>query len=174
MKEVAVLGTGLLGAGFAEDVGVELEKASAAALLHPLVAIKFRDAEPLDRALERVGLGADEAANRRCHLGAQRDLAPALVGETKKLRLDFVARLGLVEFERLEHGRIVFREAEVAGGLPPKAEDVVPPRQVLGIELTEAGKGLKRSHEGTSVAKRSASRRHQKFFRLSLSASGAA
>ena len=55
------------------------------------------DAKPLDRAFKCVGLGPHHAAHGGCHLGAQRNLTFALVGEVKELPFDLVTRLGLVE-----------------------------------------------------------------------------
>ena len=126
-------------AGLTEEVGVELEEGTLASLLGAFVAVKFGNAEPLDRALEGVGLGADQTAHGGRHLGTKRDLATALVRETEKLRLDLVTRLGFIKLERLEHGRVVFREAERGGGLTPEAEDVISACERFGIEFAEAG-----------------------------------
>src|ERR1019366_7151190 len=135
-----------LGARLPKNIGIHLEKRAAPALLHPLVAIKLGDAEPLDRALERAGLGADEATDGRRHLRTQGHLATALVRKAEKLPLDLIAGLGLVEFQRLKHRGIVFREAKGMGRAPPEVEDVLPTREVVGIKIAKTGKRLKRRH----------------------------
>ena len=111
----------------AEDVRVELEEASSTPLLHPFIAEELADAEPLDRPPQRVGARANQPADGRGHLGPQRHFTPTLVGETEKLRLDLVTRLGLVQFQRLQHGRVVLREPKAGCRLAPQPENVAPP-----------------------------------------------
>ena len=138
----------------AENIGVKLEEAPPTAFLHALIAVKFGDAVPLDRAFEGARFGAHESAHGRSHLGTKRDFAPTLVGETEKLAFDFVAGLSFIKVERLEHGSVVFGKPVSAGGLTPEAEDVISAGKILGIELAETGQGLERGHETGKVAPR--------------------
>ena len=113
---------------FAEDISVELMETTAAAFLHPLVPIELSDTEPFDRPLERAGLRPHQPANGWRHLRAQRHLAPALVGEAKKLGFNLVSRLALIKIERLQDRSIVFGKAKCAGRLPPEPKDVISTR----------------------------------------------
>ena len=137
-----------LGPGLAEDVGIELEEAPAPALLHPLVAIEFGDAEPLDGTLQGARPLADQPADARRHLGPQGDLAFALVDEAKELRLNLITRLGPVKIQGLKDGCIVLHKPECGRGLPPDAKDVVSFREVLRVEIAKPGQGLEHGHQG--------------------------
>ena len=93
-----------LEAGFADDVAVELVVFAAAAFLGALVAVDLGDGEPLERLLEILVAGGDEAGERGGHFGAERDVAVALVLEVVELVGDFIAGLFGEEVEGLEGG----------------------------------------------------------------------
>ncbi len=136
-----------LGPRLAENVAVELEKRALAPLLRAFVAVELPDAAPLDRTLQRVGLRPDQTADGGGHLGPQRDLAAALVREGEKLRLDLVARLALVEVERLQHGRVVFGKPIRMRRPAPLAKEVIPAREGVGIKFAKTRQGLELGHD---------------------------
>jgi len=107
------------GPRLAEDVGIKLKKAPAAAFLHPLITVELSNAKPLDRPFERARPFSHQSANGRRHFRSQRDLAAAFVRETEELIFDLFSRLGSVEIEGLQHGSVVLGEAKSARGAAP-------------------------------------------------------
>ena len=102
-------------ARLADQIAIELEVFPEPAALLPLVAEELRNRKPPDRFAEPVGALRHHAGQRRRHLGAERDLAPALVGESVELARDLLAALAGVELERLQRRPVVLLEGVAAG-----------------------------------------------------------
>jgi|GEM_PF-5701658 len=141
-----------LGARFAKDIRIELGKTTPAPFLHALIPVEFTETEPFDRTLQRIGPRSDQTADRRRHFRTQCDFAAAFIRKAEKLGFDLVARFGLVEVKRFQHRGIVFRETERIRGPTPELKQMIPAREVLGIEFAKTGKGLKRRHGNRNVA----------------------
>src|SRR3989454_825919 len=125
-------------ARFAEDVHVELKVLPQPSPLLPLVAEQLRDREPADRLLECLGVRPHHAGEGGRHLGAQRDLAPALVVECGQLLHDLFTALVRIQLQWLERRAVVFLKSVAPRDLAPGGEDVVTESQFVGVEVTEA------------------------------------
>ncbi len=125
-------------ARFSQDVHIELKVLPQPSPLLPLVAEQLGDREPADRLLERLRVRPHHAGEGGSHLGAQRDLAPALVLERVQLLHDLLAALVGVQLQRLERGAVVFLKAVAPRDLAPGGEDVVLESQFVGVKVTEA------------------------------------
>ena len=135
------LGVGEM-ARLADQIAVELEVLSKPPPLLPLVAEELRDGEPADRLLEPVGPRRHHPGERRGHLRPQRHLPPALVDEAVQLPDDLVAALRGVQLQRLQRRTVVLLEPVPRRHLPPGPEDVVPEREIGGIEVAKSRQGL--------------------------------
>ena len=128
-----------LEAGLADDVAVELVVFAAAAFLRTLVAIDLRDGEPLERFLEILMPGGDEARQGRRHLGTQRDVAITLVFEMIKLRDYLISGLLCEKIERFQGRAVVLDETIAPGHLAPLGKDGVARGAVVRVEITKTG-----------------------------------
>src|SRR5207245_422549 len=115
-----------------DDVHVELKVLPQPSPLLPLVAEQLRDREPADRLLERLGVRPHHAGEGGRHLGAQRDLAPALVVECVQLLHDLFTALVRIQLQRLERRAVVFLKSVAPRDLAPGGEDVVTESQFVG------------------------------------------
>jgi hypothetical protein len=81
---------------------------------------------------------------RQCrgHLGAQRYLPPALVGESVDLARDLLAALAGVQLQRLQRRPVVFLEGVTPRHPPHRLEDVGPEGKFFREEVPESGQGL--------------------------------
>src|SRR5207253_9001590 len=96
------------------------------------------DREPADRLLERLGVRPHHTSEGGGHLGAQRDLAAALVLERVQLLRDLGTALVRVQLQRLERGAVVFLKAVASRDLAPRGAAVVAEGQFVGVKVTEA------------------------------------
>ena len=109
--------------------------------MRALVAEVIGRAEPFQRLAVGALLRDDHAREGGGHLGPQRDLALAAVGELVELTEDLGAALVFlrVELHRLEHGAVHLDEAVAARDAAPAVEHVAAAGAVLGIEVTKSG-----------------------------------
>ena len=129
-------------AGFPDQVAIQLEVLPQPAPLLALVPEQLGNREPANRLAEPVGPLGDHAREGRSHLGAERHLAPALVGEVIELGHDLRPALLGVEIEGLERGAVVFLETVAAGHPAHGLEDVGPEGKLFREKVPESGQGL--------------------------------
>jgi len=122
-----------------DDIHVQLEVLAQPSPLLSLIAEQLGDREPADGFLERLSPRPHHARERRGHLGAQRDLAPAFVLEGVQLLHDLLAAFVGVQLERLERRAVVLLEAVAPRDAAPHGEDVIAEGQLFRVEIAEAG-----------------------------------
>ena len=130
------------GGGFADEVAVELGELAQPPLLLFLVAEETGDGKPLDRFAEIPVPRGDHARHGGGHLGAQRDLALALVDEVEKLSDEFAAALFAVQLDGFERRAIHLDETVAPGGRAPGVENVGARGGVSRVKIAETGEGL--------------------------------